>query len=92
MLREVPTETPLRMNGSYVIPSHLRTDHPRKTFDIGENRALLAFAEAVAAALGRILDKAPRRYRPYRKHGVSAAGDGRWRWADSGIGYAGSLP
>lgn len=58
VLREVPTETPLRMNGSYVIPSHLRTDHPRKTFDIRENRALLAFAEAVAAALGRILDKA----------------------------------
>lgn len=30
VLREVPAETPLRMNGSYVIPSHLRTDHPPK--------------------------------------------------------------
>lgn len=58
VLREVPAETPLRMNGSYVIPSHLRTDHPRKTFDIRENRALLSFAEAVAAALSRILDRA----------------------------------
>ena len=49
---------PLRINGRYVVPARMRTERPRKTFDTKENRALLSYAEEVAAALGRIIEGA----------------------------------
>lgn len=58
VLHATDTKTPLRINGRYVVPAHMRTERPKKTFDTKENRALLSYAEEVAAALGRIIEGA----------------------------------
>lgn len=56
VLRKTTVQTPLRIGGCNYVPVQIRTQRPKKTYDIRENRALLAFADEVASALSRILD------------------------------------
>ena len=33
VLHATDTKTPLRINGRYVVPAHMRTERPKKTFE-----------------------------------------------------------
>lgn len=58
MLQKAPTATAIRLGGESYTAARLRTELPALTFDNRENRALLAFADEVAASLTDIAARA----------------------------------
>ena len=50
-LRAAGLGAPVRVNGAGYLPERMRTERPQTTRDVPENRAVLAFARLVAAAL-----------------------------------------
>ena len=55
VLRKASIRTPIKFKATHYVPTHMETQRPQKTFDTLENRAILAFAEEVSAALSRVL-------------------------------------
>ena len=58
MLHKTSSTTAVRLGGESYTVSQLRTERPTLTFDNRENRALLAFADEVAASLADIAARA----------------------------------
>lgn len=50
--------SPICVDGQAYLPSKVQTEFPRKTYDVEENRAVLAFLEHVSKSLSAVLDYA----------------------------------